>query len=519
MMYLNRFYPFISTCFIVLLIIQSISFSGCIQEESSDVELVIAIGSDIYGYYPFMARDIGSISVNQNFFNALVEIDNETTGIAPSLATSWLNPNNVTWRFYLRENVLFHDGSLFTAEDVNFTLNYLKNLSFYAEPLSIIESIEVLDEYTIELKTTEPYPLLLYELINVNILNSEYMFNVDTIKEYQPVGTGPYQLIEHVENTSISVQRFDDYWKGTPDIKRAKFVVYDSYDDRVWDLINGSIDISMIPFEYVDRFSNSSTLHLISKETPNVFYIGFDFRINDSYGFEAGENPVSDLRVRKAIYHAINVSQLIRQKEQVTSANPLSQFVTPHTFGYNPSIERLPFNVSKARELIIEAGYKNGFSISIDAVDSEGYRNVVVWIAEQLKEINITLIPHLLPGQEYLEKLFLKNTSMYLAGFSPLSSEGTIRLLLHTSMMEEGYGIWNYGNYSNPEVDELHALITSEMDSSKRNEYTQDAFMIAMDDVAWIPLYSPKAFYVLGTSISWTPRHSNYILIDEISMK
>jgi peptide/nickel transport system substrate-binding protein len=166
-----------------------------------------------------------------------------------------------------------------------------------------------------------------------------------------------------------------------------------------------------------------------------------------------------------------------------------------------------------------EAGYKDGFSITIDAPDSEGYSKLINKIAEQLKEINITVIPHLLPGQEYLTKIFLKNTSMYLAGFSPLSSEGTIRLLLHTSIMNEGYGIWNYGNYSNSEVDGLHTLMRVEMDSTIRNKYIQDAFMIAMNDVAWIPLYSSKAFYVVKDTISWTPRHSSYILVDEISIK
>ena len=126
------------TCLILFLgVIVFIMLSGCIQEEQvqDDRELFIGMTQDISGFYPWISRDITSVSVNQNFFNCLVEIDNKTKGLRPALAESWTNPDNRTYRLYLREGVTFHNGDIFNAEDVKFTLQFLKNFSFYQERL------------------------------------------------------------------------------------------------------------------------------------------------------------------------------------------------------------------------------------------------------------------------------------------------------------------------------------------------------------------------------------------------
>jgi len=503
---------------IAFLLFLNFLYSGCIQERSLDDEVIIAIGSDISGYYPFINRDITSLSVNQNFFNPLVEIDNKTTGIIPALAKSWVNLDNNSWRFYLQENVVFHDGSRFTADDVLYTIEYLQNISYWIESLSTITDITILDEHTIELTTSEPRPLLLYDLINVNILSSSYMETIDNFDEYQPIGTGPYILTNHIHNKSITLERFDDYWGEKSNIKRAIFIIDESYDHRIEAIKNNEIDLTSIPFAYTDLFDNVSNVSIASVQTPSVYYIGFDFRLNDSVGFPIGKNPITDRRVREAIYRCINPTDLIEKKGNLYSGTIASQFVTAHTYGYNPEIQRLSINISLAKTLMFEAGYEEGFSIVMDAPDTTSVRTVIEYFVDRLSEINITIIPNYLEYSDYLLKLYLKNTSIYFAGFSPLTAEDTIRLMIHSSDMDQGYGLWNYGNYSNTHVDHLYHLIKNEMDTQTRHQYVMESFELAMNDIAWIPLYSPKAFYAVNEAIDWTPRHSAYILIKDISI-
>lgn len=500
----------------------TVLLSGClndVSDRSEARELHIGLIQDISGFYPWIIRDITSISVNQNFFNGLVELDNRTKGIRPALAESWTNPDNRTYRFYLREGVTFHNGDRFTADDVNFTLQYLQNFSFYQERLSSITEVIVINNYTLDIQTAEPSPLLLYDLLLVNILSESAIERIHETNESWPVGTGPYRLIDYVPGEYIQLEGYEDYWKGKSSIPQVTFLIYGDYEKRLKALIAGDIDICPVSFEDIKNVTTSDNHTIKSVQTVSVVYLGFDCRVNDSYDFPKGQNPISNMRVRKAIYHAIDVNSFIQIHNNISSAMPASQFVTMHTFGYNPVIQRLPYDVAAAKQLLQDAGYQEGFSIVLDCIDSNRSREICTSITEQLEEINITVELNPLPSNENLAKLYFKNTSFFLTGFSPLTAEGTIQLLFHTSDMNTGLGIWNYGNYSNSQVDVLYDIIKETMDASIRKEYMQEAFSIIMEDVAGVPLYSSKAFYGVHKDINWDPRPSMYIIIDEISFK
>ncbi len=496
--------------------------TGCLndnEEELNERELIIGVSQDVSGFYPWIIRDITSISVNQNFFNGLIELDNRTKGIRPALASRWTNPDNRTFRFYLREGVTFHNGEEFTAEDVNFTLRFLQNGSFYQERLSGIDDIIILNNYTVDIRTVEPSPLLLYDLLLVNILSESAVTHALETNESWPVGTGPYQLVEYRPGESIRLKAYDNYWKGTPEISRVTYQVYGGYEKCLNGLLDGEIDLCPVSFDDLEQVTLSFNHTIKSVQTVSVVYLGFDCRTNDSSGFSPGENPFADSRVRKAVYHAVDVDRFIRTQNNISSAIPVSQFITGHTFGYNPDILRLSYNVTAAKQLMEGAGYQEGFSVVLDCYDSNRSRELCSIIADQLAAINISVELNPLPSNEHLAKLFYKNTSFFLAAFSPLTAEGAIQLLLNTSDMDAGLGIWNYGNYSNPEVDALYETIMSTMDPSLRKEYLQQTFSLVMEDVAGVPLYSSQAFYGVHKDIIWEPRPSLYILLDEISFR
>ena len=508
---------------IFIFIIQILFLSGCIQNggkdrEEFDNEIYIGSIHDISGFYPWIIRDTASCSLNQNFFNPLIEFNPETRGIITALAENWNNPDNVTWKFFLRKDVKFHNGNNFTAHDVYFTINFLRNnFSFYNDTLSSLSEIKIIDDYTIDIVTKESNPLLLYDLLSVNILSKDYTNEILKTNETWPIGTGPYKLVEYEQGEHIILERFDDYWKGTPDIKRVNCIILEDREELIDGLVKGELDIASIPFEYVDQIENTEGLTVESVQTVGVVYLSFDFRVNGSYGFESLENPTSDVRVRKAMYRAINITKLLEKISNTSAVVPVSQFVTQAIFGYNPNIERLSYDIEKATDLMREAGYDVGFTVELDCPDSNISIDLCKEISRQLSEINITVILNPLPDFEYYSKLYFKNTSFYLTGITPVNAEGLIELLLHTSDMQENMGIWNYGNYSNSEVDRLYGIICQTLDPEIRKGLIQDVFSIAMEEVAWIPLYSGKAFYGVRDYLDWSPRPGLYMIFDDIS--
>ena len=254
-----------------------------------------------------------------------------------------------------------------------------------------------------------------------------------------------------------------------------------------------------------------------SVQTLGVAYLGFDFRVNDSYGFQDFKNPTSDVRVRKAMYHAIDIDALIDHVSNRSVLVPVSQFVTHSTFGYNPGIQRVPYDKEYAMQLLRDAGYSDGFVIELDCLDSNRSIDICSNLKDQLAEVNITVNVNPLPDSEYYSKLYFKNTSFYLTAFTPLNAERTIELFLYTSDMQENMGIWNYGNYSNPEVDKLYDILSYTLDPESRKALIHDVFSIAIEDVAWIPLYSGNAFYGVRATIEWSPRPALYVLFNDMS--
>lgn len=506
---------------LILIFLNCFLFSGCItfsdnDEVEENIELNIGTLRDSTGYYPWMyVRDTPTLTINVNIFNSLIQIDKNDLGFIPALAENWYNPDNITWRFFLRKDVKFHNGYNFTAEDVKFTLEFIRNFSYFAEELQSISEIDIVDNYTVDIRTKNPYPNLLNKLLTVYMVSKQYIIEAEYSNETWPIGTGAYKLVEDSPGEHIILERFDDYWKEKPDIKRVIFKNMNTSKELKNALISGDLDIISCSIEDVDEISDTKGLKIASVQPPAVVYLSFDFRVNDSVGFPGMKNPVSDVRVRKAIYHAINISLLIK-KFFNDSAEPASQFITCHLFGFNPDIKRLPYDLELGKQYMRDAGYEQGFNITFDAPSSSFAKNLSYEIAEHLSEINISVTPNFLSSTEYYMNLYLKNTSFYITSFNSYDAESTFILLIQTPNIKENIGIWNYGNYSSAEVDRLIENLSFIMEPTERKKIIQEAFSIAADDVAWIPLYSNKVFYGVRDDLEWNPRPSLFIWVEEI---
>ena len=352
---------------IIIFFLLILELSGCLKESQKNEKIdsiSIAIDQDIIGFYPWVkSYELYTLLLNRNIYNSLVNFD-EIFRVIPSLAISWNNPDNSTWRFNLRKNVTFHNGYKFSSEDVKYSIDLIREneseSNQFRSLLKLIDEVKIIDNYTIEIKTIKPCPNLLNLLTDIFIVSKQYQ---EEAKTQQPIGTGAYKLINHTKNNYISLQRYDDYWKkDLPEIKYVAFKVIRNYENSTKALIDHEVDIAQINQKYLDN-NFSYDFSVKKTDNPTIAYISFDFREKNNIVGYNENNPLADSRVRKAIYQAINIDEMLNNS-QINSNS--SQFVTSLVFGYNPNITRLSYNVENATQLMKEAEYENGFNVTFD---------------------------------------------------------------------------------------------------------------------------------------------------------
>jgi peptide/nickel transport system substrate-binding protein len=509
---------------IISIMLLAVGFSGCVNQAGDENEertqlLTIGIGEDPHGFFPWIdSYDTNTLGVNFNIFNPLVAFDNSFK-LFPKLAKSWNNPDNCTWRFFLRDDVKFHNGYNFTAADVKYTIDYIMANKSYVlrDLLTEIKEVRVVDEYTVDFETYQPFPILLNKLTNIPVMSQRYQ---QETTEKWPIGTGAYKLQEYAPGDHITLASFDEYTLGQPVIENVIFKVIQRSEDRRDALIAKEIDImDHVPERYVQDILNTSGITVKKFSNPTVWYLGFDFRETNSSSFPGTKNPLSDVRVRKALYHAIDVDRVINILG--LAAEPASQFLSPLIFGYNPEIKRLPYDLNISEQLLKDAGYENGFNVTL--VCPENYvlqLEISEEIARQLSQIiniNVSLISS---EEEYYTDLFMGNYALYFIGWIPATGDGgeIFDYLLRSENHPLGRGAYNYGHYSNQTVDEITSEISSIMDQKTRRNLMYSGFRAAMDDIACIPMYISVCNIAYPDYLEWDPRSDLSVLVEEISV-
>lgn len=501
------------------------SFSGCVRQADEDTlkhseVLVIGISEDPHGFFPWIdSYDTCTLSINLNIFNPLVAFDNSFK-LFPKLAKSWNNPDNSTWRFFLRNDVKFHNGYDFTAHDVKYSIDLIKDNKSHVlrDLLTEVKDVVVIDNYTVDIETYQPFPVLLNKLTNIPIACKRYL---EESKEKWPIGTGAYKLENYVPDTNLTLVRFDDYRMGQPVIKRVVYKIIQKSEDVKNALIAQEIDIwEHVPQMYVSEILNYSGIMIKKISNPTVWYIGFNFRETNISGFPGTKNPLADIRVRKALYHAIDANNIIRVLG--LAAEPASQFLSPLIFGYNPEIKRLAFDLNMSRQLLRDAGYENGFNLTLDCPEMYVLQKKISdEIARQLSQVvNITV--NLLPTEEeYYTKMYMGNLSIYFLGWIPATGDGgeIFDYLLRSEDHPLGVGSYNFGYYSNQTVDDITTEVSYIMNQRTRLERMRQGFKVAMDDVACIPLYISVCNVAFPEYLEWSPRSDLNTLVEEITVK
>lgn len=439
------------------------------------------------------------------FFDKLVEYDDKLA-IRPSLAVSWKLVDNLTWEFKLRKGVVFHDGTPFTVDDVIFTIERIPNVpnspNSFAQFTRSIESIRRVDDTTMVVKTKAPNPQLLSDFANIFIVSAKAAKGATTAdfnSGKAVVGTGPYKLVEWVNSDRLVVERNERYWNGKPTWARVTERVIAKDPSRLASLLAGQVDaIDAVPIADLERLKKDGRFALFRGPAALVHYVALDSNRDESPfvtakdGKALGRNPLKDPRVRKALSLAIDRDAIARRIME-GSAIPASQLLSEQFPSSSRSLKPDPHDVAKAKALLAEAGWGEGFRIVLHAT-GDRYPNdsaVAQAIAQMWTRIGLKAEVEVLPGAVFFTRASKQEFSAFAAQYGAEDSMNSLRALVATYDPAKGYGTANRTRYSNPVVDSLLTESLTTMDDELRQSKLERAINFAMADQPLIPVFFP----------------------------
>ncbi len=433
--------------------------------------------------------------------------------IVPGLAASWTQPDAKTWRFKLRPNVKFHDGQTFSADDVVFSAERaLHPLSQLKVSLQGVASVKKVDNLTVDFLMKDPNPVLLNHLFQFRIMSKEwavknksetpqnYTDREDTFASRNTNGTGPFKVTLRQPDVKTVLVANADWWnKSSPEkgnLTQIDLLPVKSNATRAAALLSGEVDFVLDPPpQDIARLKSNANLKIVEAPVANFQYLAFDSSRNELlYSDVKGKNPLKDVRVRQAIAHAIDV-EAIKEKVMRGLAVPTGSVIPPGVQGYSKEADkRYVFDKDKAKALLTEAGYPNGFAITLDCGNVQPAADICQAIPPMLSQVGIRVTPNIVSQSAYFPKIQKFDTSMYLLAWGAATYDALYNLqaLLHTNGgAQSGNGDSNYGRYSNPKMDELIAKIKVEVDLKKRDGYIRDALKLNNTEIGILPIHQP----------------------------
>ncbi|PKR78172.1 peptide ABC transporter substrate-binding protein [Halalkalibacillus sediminis] len=480
-------------------------------EETGDDELVIATGADMVTFDIHDHNNTSTEAIHVNMFNYLVKTDGEG-GFVPDLATEWENVDDTTWNFTLRDDVKFHNGEDFTAEDVKYTLERVANDDSLLEHgnYNQISEVNVLGDYEVEIVTESPEPAMLNRLsrLGSGMLPSQYIEEngFDHFLE-EPVGTGPYQYVEWVRDDRVVLEPAENYFGEEAQYSQLTFRAIPEDSTRVSELITGGVDIATnIPPNDWERIEEEEGLKLGQSPTQRVMMLIM----------RTGEGEVtSDQKVREAIDLAIDNEAIVESLYE-GAATPTRTRVTPGNTGANKDLyDTSVYDPEKAKELLAEAGYEDGVEINF-AAPSGRYlkdRESAELIQAMLSEVGITANLEFKEWSSFVENYTSKTfDEMFMIGYGNSMFDAALALDRLTQDQNEGET-----DYMNEEVEELLNEAESNMDPEERVEQYQRVQEIIAEERPQIYLYQLDAVVGMQSNVDFEPRLDEMIYVKDIT--
>jgi len=490
-------------------------------------DLTIGLASEPTSMDPHFHNLGPNNSMSSHLFDPLVRQD-ERQNLVPALATSWKPINDTTWEFKLREGVTFHDGTPFTADDVIFTFERAPNVE--GSPSSFAtytkgKTLEKVDDHTLRITTERPYPLMPNDVSTIHIISKKHGEGAKT-EDYNSgeaaIGTGPFKFAEYVPGDRIVLERNDAYWGEKPEWTRVTFKPIKSGPSRVAALLAGDVElIEQTPTIDIERLKNEPDLELSQGVSNRVIYLHMDQFRKDSPFVKAKdgapiENPLLDVRVRKAISKALN-RDLIVDRVMEGIAIKAGQLLPEGFFGRSPNLSPEPYDPQGAKKLLAEAGVGDGFRLTIHG-PNDRYINdakIAEAVGQMLTSIGIETEVVTMPRSVYFKRASRGGPdgspefSFILVGWGSGTGEASspLKSLLASYDRERGMGASNRGRHSDPEVDALIEEALATVDDTKREALLAKATELAIGrNQGIIPLHYQVNTWAARKGLSYKAR-------------
>lgn len=493
---------------IVLLLIVSLAVGSWVSPAAAQT-VRIAQGNPLTTTDPHRTVTVTDYNVLWHIYEALVWRTREAEFV-PWLAESWESEDTLTWVFRLRRGVTFSNGEPFNAASVKFSIERILNPKFKSRIrtwLKLIDKVEVVDDYTVRLHTSKPFPALVRQLASIYMVPPVYTQKAGVRLTREPVGTGPYVLKEWVKDDHVTLAaRERGYWGKAPKIKTLIFKPIPEASTRIAALLAGEVDlITNVPPYEMRRVDAAPNARIAARSGTRSIYVIFN----------AEKPPFSDKRVRQAVNYAINKDAIIASLFEGKTTKLSGQLVTPEYFGYQENIKPYPYDPEKAKALLSEAGYPQGFKTRLDTPSGRYLldKEVAQAVAGQLAKVGIRAEVHTLEWGVYMTKLVKKHAlaPMAIIGWAwpTLDAGGLLSLLRKGS---------KYSYYTNEEFNRLLQQANTTVDEKKRFELLGRIARILRDDPPVAFLYRQVDIYGVGERIRWEPSFDQSIWAYDIEV-
>ena len=476
-------------------------------------------------------------SVNQQVYEYLIHRDRQLNFV-PGLALSWEQVSPLKWRFKLRQGVKFHDGSAFNADDVVFSIiraqQPTSQIAVYANAVGTPKKI---DDYTVEFDLPKVNPIFLEHVQPLFILDKEWSEKNKATKPqdfknkeeaYTALnanGTGPYILVKREPGIKTAWKRNPNHWaKPEGNVQEVVFTPIGNDATRSAALISGELDFILDPPPRdVARLRSTAGVKIIDGPENRIVFIGMDqFRDELQNSNVKGKNPFKDVRVRQALYHAVDIETMKNKLMSGQSFPSGGMTPSPKAYFNDPKIEaRYPFDVALAKKLMTDAGYPNGFEVQLDCPNNRYIQDeeICIALAAMWDKIGVKVKVVAIPRVTYFPKLEKFETSMYMLGWggAVTDAETTLTPVLR-NLGAGGIGSYNYGRSTNAKFDDLAARSSVEADPVKRKELILAALTEWKEQVHTIPLHRQVIPWAARSNVTAVHRADNYLIWDWVTI-
>jgi len=505
--------------------------------------LKIALSSEPTSADPHYHKQTQNDAFSRHVYDALIDRD-ANMKLKPGLATSWKNLDDLTWEFKLRDDVKFSNGQPFTSQDVLFTicrtLNNKTNISeSYMDTTKRIADVQTPDAHTVIVKTAAPLPLLPAEFArslpiiwNGIVEHGPLKFDpkagcgvtgpwptvVDFNSGKDAIGTGPYTLKSYVKGTGIELVRNDNYWGEKPYWKEVRLLPVPNAGPRLTGLLSGDFDVIENPAARdLQRLRDNPKFGYVATPSTRLIFFQPDIARNPSPFVKSpdGKNPLQDVRVRKAISMAIDRKTIVTRLMD-GMATPAYQYMPDGMFGGVPGAPEIKYDPEGARKLLAEAGYPNGFEMTLSSTNDRYINDgqIVQAVAQYLSRVGIKANVDAMNATIYFPKRAKREFSFSMGGWPSEVGEasGLFQLWVTSTDSPKGLGTSNYGGFSSAEFDKVYRQAIVTVDPAEREKLLRQSTQIALDNVPLIPLHFESSIWAFRKGITYEGRRDQYTL-------